>query len=178
VGGRVTPIYNNINNGPVRVVSTNAVPIITSERAYRGPNLTDFNEMMGFPADQLTTEYWFPLYNTTSFMQTYLTIGNASPSTSAAVSVYIAGQLKGSYMIPVGGRVTPIYDGINNGPVQVVSTNAVPIITSERAYRGPNLTDFNELMGFPANKLTTEYWFPLYDTTSFMQTYLTIGNAQ
>jgi len=26
--------------------------------------------------------------------------------------------------------------------------------------------------------LTTEYWFPLYDTTSFMQTYLSIGNAQ
>ena len=177
VGGRVTPIYDGINNGPVRVVSTNAVPIITSERAYRGPNLTDFNEMMGFPANQLTTEYWFPLYDTTSFMQTYLTIGNASASQSAEVSVYIAGQLKGSYVVPVGGRVTPIYDGINNGPVRVVSTNAVPIITSERAYRGPNLTDFNEMMGFPANKLTTEYWFPLYDTTSFMQTYLTIGNA-
>ena len=133
--------------------------------------------MMGFPANQLTTEYWFPLYDTTSFMQTYLTIGNASASQSANVSVYIAGQLKGSYVIPVGGRVTPIYDGINNGPVRVVSTNGVPIITSERAYRGPNLTDFNEMMGFPANQLTTEYWFPLIDSTCFMQTYLTIGNA-
>ena len=108
VGGRVTPIYDGINNGPVQVVTT-AIPIITSERAYRGPNLTDFNEMMGFPANQLTTEYWFPLYDTTSFMQTYLTIGNASTSQSANVDVYIAGQPKGSYVIPVGGRATPIY---------------------------------------------------------------------
>jgi len=60
----------------------------------------------------------------------------------------------------------------------MVSTNAVPIITSERAYRGANLTDFNEMMGFPANQLTTEYWFPWYSFSSFMQTYLVIGNAQ
>jgi hypothetical protein len=112
-------------------------------------------------------------------MATYLTIGNADPSTSAQVSVYIAGQLKGSYTIPVGGRVTPTYDNINNGPVQVISTNGAKIITSERAYRGVvDLTDFNEMMGFPANQLTTEYWFPLYNNNSFMATYLTIGNAQ
>ena len=182
-GGRWTPIYQGINNGPVRVVSTNAVPIITSERAYRNAaNLSDFNEMMGFPANQLTTEYWFPLSDSTSFMQTYITIGNASSDSvnkpSANVSVYIAGQLMGSSVIPYGGRWTPIYQGINNGPVRVVSTNAVPIITSERAYRnGTNLTDFNEMMGFPANRLWTEYWFPLSDSTSFMQTYITIGNA-
>jgi hypothetical protein len=182
--GHVTPIYQGINNGPVRVISTNGVNNIASERAYRdGTNLRDFNEMMGFPANHLTTEYWFPLIDSTSFMQTYLTIGNASTDAvnkpNANVSVYIAGQLQGSYVIPYGGRATPIYQGINNGPVQVVSTNAVNIITSERAYRdGTNLKDFNEMMGLPVSQLTTEYWFPLIDSTSFMQTYLTIGNAQ
>jgi hypothetical protein len=39
------------------------------------------------------------------------------------------------------------------------------------------LTDFNEMLGYPANRLTTEYWFPWYYGTSFMQTYLVIGNA-
>jgi len=117
-------------------------------------------------------------------MQTYLSIGNASTDDvtqpSANVSVYINGQWMGDYVIPYGGRVTPIYQGIHNGPVQVKSTNGVPIIASERAYRGvANLTDFNEMMGLPVDLLTTEYWFPLYDSRpSFMQTYLTIGNAQ
>jgi predicted NAD/FAD-binding protein len=180
VGGRVTPTYDNINNGPVQVISTNHVNIIASERAYRNvADLTDFNEMMGLPVNQLTTEYWFPLYNNNSFMATYLTIGNADPASSAQVSVYIAGQFMASYTIPVGGRVTPTYANLNNGPVQVISTNLKNIIVSERAYRNvANLTDFNEMMGLPVNQLTTEYWFPLYNNNSFMTTYLTIGNAQ
>ena len=77
-----------------------------------------------------------------------------------------------------GGRVTPLYPGVNNGPVRVVSTNGVPIITSERAYRGANYTDWNEMLGYPANQLTSEYWFPLYDSSGIAQTFLSIGNAQ
>jgi hypothetical protein len=38
-----------------------AIPIFTSERSLYGPS---FNEMMGYPADQLTTEYWFTWYDT------------------------------------------------------------------------------------------------------------------
>ncbi|MBI3341157.1 MAG: M4 family metallopeptidase, partial [Chloroflexi bacterium] len=65
-------------------------------------------------------------------------------------NVYIGGVLKGSYDVPSKSRIAPLYPGINNGPVQVVSTNGAPIITSERAYRGANYTDWNEMMGFPA----------------------------
>src|SRR6185503_7545491 len=175
-GSRISPIYPGINNGPVQVVSTNGVPIITSERAYRGANYTDWNEMLGFPADQLTTEYWFPLCDGTGTAQTFISIGNAS-ATPADVTVKIAGQILGSYTIPVGGRVTPDCAGINNGPVQVYSTNGTDIIVSERAYRGANHTDWNEMLGFPAEQLTTEYWFPLCDGTGTAQTFISIGNA-
>ena len=97
----------------------------------------------------------------------------------ADIDVTIGGEPQGSYTIPSSARVTPIYQGINNGPVQVKSTNGANLIASERAYRNAaNLTDFNEMMGFPANQLTTEYWFPLSDSTSFMQTYITIGSTQ
>jgi len=30
----------------------------------------------------------------------------------------------------------------------------------------------------PLSQLTTEYWFPLYDTTGVAETFVTIGNAQ
>jgi hypothetical protein len=49
---------------------------------------------------------------------------------TAQVDVHIGGLPKGSYTIPVGGRETPIYNGLNNGPVQVTSTNGVLLITS------------------------------------------------
>ena len=163
-----------INNGPVQVYSTNGTDIIVSERAYRGASYTDWNEMLGLPAEQLTTEYWFPLCDGTGMAQTFISIGNAS-QTPAEVTVKIAGQVLGNYTIPVGGRVTPDCAGINNGPVQVYSTNGTDIIVSERAYRGLNYTDWNEMLGLPVEQLTTEYWFPLYDTTGTAQTFVTIG---
>src|SRR5688500_12469634 len=112
VGGRVIPDCAGINNGPVQVYSTNGTDLIVSERAYRGLNYTDWNEMMGLPVEQLTTEYWFPLCDGTGTAQTFISIGNAS-QTAAEVTVKIAGQLLGNYTIPVGGRVTPDCVGIN-----------------------------------------------------------------
>ena len=47
----------------MRVVSTNGVKIFTSERVLYGDS---FNEVMGYPATQLTTEYWFPWYDNVS----------------------------------------------------------------------------------------------------------------
>jgi hypothetical protein len=53
----------------------------------------------------------------------------------------------------------------------VVSTNGVKIFSSERVLYG---TSFNEVMGYAGNKLTTEYWFPWYDSTS-MSTDILVG---
>src|SRR5688572_3239227 len=146
VGGRVTPDCAGINNGPVQVYSTNGTDLIVSERAYRGLNSTDCPYTTRFRSEQLTSEYWFPLCDGTGTAQTFISIGNAS-QTTAQVTVKIAGQLLGNYTIPVGGRVTPDCAGINNGPVQVYSTNGTDLIVSERAYRGLNYTDWNEVVG-------------------------------
>ena len=167
-GQRVFPRFG-INGGPVRVVSTNAVPIFTSERTKFQ---NSFNEVLGFASNQMTTEYWFTSYDDLG-MITYLVIGNPSTSQTALVDVYIGGVKKNTspYSIPPGGRVYPRY-GINGGPVRVVSTNAVPIFTSERTKFG---NSFNEVLGFPANQASTELWFTTLDDAS-MITYLVIGN--
>jgi mannan endo-1,4-beta-mannosidase len=156
--GRITPRYSGKNDGPVRVVSTNGRLIFASERALYGDS---FNEVMGYPANQFTTDYWFPWYDNAS-MADWVLVGNASSSAAAAVSIYV-GPDRYSYTIPPKSRITPRFSNAQTGPVHVISTNGVKIFTSQRVLYG---SSFNEVMGYPANKLSTEYWFPWYDDTS------------
>ena len=150
------------------MVSTNGVDIFTSERSKFG---NTFNEVMGYPANQLTTDYWFTSYDDVG-MITYLVIGNPHATLTAQVDVYINGVKKNAtpYSIAPGQRVFPRY-AINAGPVHVVSTNGVDIFTSERA---KYLSSFNEILGLPDNQLTTDYWFTSYDDLG-MTTYLVIA---
>ncbi len=171
VGQSIQPKYPGVANGPVRVKSTNGVKIFTSQRAAYG---SSFNELMGFPANQLTTEYWYTYYDNI-YMSTWLMIGNADPNNAAKVEVYIGNGTTpyATYDIAVGQSIQPKYPGVATGPVRVKSTNGVKIFTSQRAAYG---SSFNELMGFPANQLTTEYWYTYYDNI-YMSTWLMIGNA-
>jgi hypothetical protein len=166
-GQRIFPRYG-INGGPVHVVSTNGVDIFTSERTKFGPS---FNEVMGYPGDQLSTDYWFTSYDDTS-MITFLVIGNPHATLTAQVDVYIAGVKKNltPYVIAPGQRVFPRY-AIDQGPVQVISTNGVDIFTSERS---KYLSSFNEILGLANDRLTTDYWFTAYDDVG-MSTFLVIA---
>jgi hypothetical protein len=156
-------------SGPVRVVNLSGSPIFTSQRARFG---NSFNELMGFPANQLTTDYWFTYYDNV-YMTTNLMIGNAHPTDLAKVEVYIGNGSTPykTYDLAAGQSIQPKYDGVRSGPVRVKSTNGVSIFTSQRARFGDS---FNELMGFPANQLTTDYWFTYYDDI-YMVTNLMIG---
>jgi hypothetical protein len=158
-----------INNGPVKVSSTNALPIFTSQRAVFG---SSFNSIVGYPANQLTTDYWFTSYDDVG-MTTFLVIGNPSTSQTAQVDVYIGGVKRNAtpYSIGPGQRIFPRF-GINGGPVFVDGLNGVDIFTSQRTRFGDS---FNEIMGYPANRLTTDYWFTSYDDVG-MITYLVMGN--
>jgi hypothetical protein len=160
-------IINQANtvDGPVRVTSTTTGNLFASERVISG---TSFNEIMGYPTNQLTTDYWFPWYDNVS-MSTWVLVGNPG-GIAAKVDIYVCG-VKSTYTIPANGRITPRYGGTVCGPVRVVSTNGVKVFSSERVLYG---TSFNEVMGFPANQLTTEYWFPWYDSTS-MSTDILVG---
>ena len=115
---------------------------------------------MGYPANQLTTDYWFTSYDDVG-MITYLVIGNPHATLTAQVDVYIDGVKKNAtpYSIAPGQRVFPRY-AVNDGPVHVVSTNGVNIFTSERT---KYLSSFNEILGLANNQLTTDYWFTSYD---------------
>jgi hypothetical protein len=166
-GSVLVKSYANLQNGPVKASSPLDYQFFTSERVVSG---NSFNEVMGYPTNQLTTEYWFPFYDNVS-MATWILVGNPSMTSSANVDIYIGGIKRGSYTIPIGGRIMPRFN-LQTGPVRVVSTNGVKIFTSERAvYKGA----FNEVMGYPSNQFTTEYWFPFYDNVG-MATWILVGN--
>jgi hypothetical protein len=170
--------YPSTLAGPVKVISANGAPIFTTQVVTSGGS---YNELAGFPVEQFTTEYWFPYYDhgypsvPGNNMRTWILVGNPSASQTAEVEIYIGGVLRGSYSIAPGANVTPRWQGLVGGPVQVLSTNGVPIFASERVFTVP-YNSFNEVMGYPANQFTTEYWFPWYDTI-YMNTFLLVGNT-
>jgi beta-lactamase superfamily II metal-dependent hydrolase len=97
-----------INGGPVKVSSTDGTsPIFTSQRAIFG---SSFNSIVGYPADQLTTDYCFTSYDDLG-MLTYLVIGNPHATLTAEVDVYIGGIKRNAtpYSIAPGQRIFPRY---------------------------------------------------------------------
>jgi hypothetical protein len=126
---------------------------------------------MGYPGNQVSTEFWFTSYDDAG-MTTFLIIGNPHPSSTALVDVYIGGVKRNAtpYQIAPGQRIFPRF-GINAGPVHVVSTNGVDVFASERS---KYLNSFNEILGIAGNQLATDYWFTSYDDVG-MTTFLVIG---
>jgi hypothetical protein len=150
--------YPDRNNGPLRVTSS-ATNILTTIRVLFGG--TSYSELTGFPANQLTTQYLFPYYNNVA-MDSQLRVSNmgAVPTT---ITVSLAGSPIDSYTLAAGAATRKNYPGRNNGPLQVTSS-ATNILTTIRVlYNGQS---FSELLGFPANQLTTTYWYPAYDNVN------------
>jgi hypothetical protein len=172
--GNVTPMYPNLQSGPVEVLSD--LNVFASERTLLGypDGAQSFNEVLGYPHNQLTSHYWFPWYDDKD-MLTWVLVGNPNSNNVAHVTIKIAGAVAGSYTIAPYGNVTPIYPNVQSGPVEVISD--VNVFTSERSLFGtsPSNYTFNEVMGFPHNQLTNSYWFPWYDNTNMIM-WVLVGN--
>ena len=67
-GASIRAGFPGVDNGPVRVTSTNTIPILSALRViWQEPGVrTSYSEMMGLPKEQLSSEYWFPWYNNLS----------------------------------------------------------------------------------------------------------------
>jgi hypothetical protein len=98
---------------------------------------------------------------------------------AALVNVNIGGSLvHPTYTILLHSSTRDSYSGVNNGPVEIISTNGIPIIGAERViYKiGGIPTSFSEMMGLPNSQLDTTYWMPWYNNVD-LDTQLRIGNV-
>jgi hypothetical protein len=166
-----------VNSGPVKLDST--VSMIGGERVIYKVNgiQTSFTEMLGLPNGQLDTTYYLPWYNNVD-LDTQLRIANATNS-SATMHIFIGGTevTPVSGMTLLAGESTRVsYAGVNNGPVQIESTQ--DIVAAERViYKvAGKHTSFTEMMALPASQLDTTYWLPWYNNVD-LDTQLRIGNV-
>jgi hypothetical protein len=170
--------YAGVDNGPVRVQSTNGVPIVASERVsyFNGSAWTSHSELMGLPVNQLTTSYTFPWYNNLD-LNSQLRFGNVGTATTT-VTVTIAGVFKGNYTLLPNESRRVSYPALDKGPVKVTSSGGVPIIASLRVayFDGSAWTSFSEMMGMPSPKLTNSYVFPWYNNLD-LNSQLRFGNV-
>jgi CSLREA domain-containing protein len=179
--------FPGVNDGPIQLINKNGEPLIAAERVIykvNGVN-TSFTEMMGLPNGQLSATYWFPWYNNAD-LDTQLRFGNVSGST-ATVRLYIGGTEKTSgctsspslpypYVLAPFASIRVSCASVNNGPVKIQSTG--DIVAAERVIYKVNgvKTSFTEMMGLPAEQLSTTYWFPWYNNAD-LDTQLRFGNV-
>jgi len=154
-----------LNNGLVKLESTNGQPIIGAEQVIykiKGNNVS-FSEMMGLPDSELDSTYWLPWYNNVG-LDTQLRFGNVSNST-ATVHVFIDDvEMQGSPFTLLPDQSTRVsFPGVNAGPVKIESDQE--IVAAERViYRvSGTQTSFSEMMALPNSRLDTTYWLPWYN---------------
>jgi hypothetical protein len=162
-GDNVTPIYPNLMDGPVRVVS-NGAKIIASQRVLCNDG---FNEVMGFPASRLDSIYFFTWYDMTRSMRgNWILIANNNDTTvHAQVFIGTNPNPRGTYEVPPHRSATPIYPGTMDGPVRVVCTDCAPgqnIMVSQRILFKDS---FEEVQGTPPAGLDDKMYFGWYDLT-------------
>jgi hypothetical protein len=169
--------FPGINSGPVKIQSNRN--IVAAERLiYKifGTS-TSFTEMMALPNNQLDNTYWLPWYNNRD-LDTQLRIANVTTS-PATVTVTIGGVPQPSFNLAAGESTRKSYPGVNDGPVEIVSTHGVPIVAAERliykAAGGVN-TSFSEMMALPNNQLDNTYWLPWYNNLD-LDTQLRFANT-
>jgi uncharacterized protein YcfL len=176
-GASVRKSYRGVNNGPVRIASSQK--IVAAERVIYTVNgvQTSFTEMMALPATQLDTIYWLPWYNQVG-LDTELRIANIT-TTQATIHVYIGGvEMQGSpFNLAGGATARRSYAGVNNGPVKIVSDQL--IVAAERVIYKVNgiQTSFTEMMALPNNQLRKTYWMPWYNYNGTLDTQLRIANV-
>src|SRR6185503_7603482 len=81
--------YAGVDSGPVKVESSNGMPIVASIRTayFNGSNWTYHSELMGLPAALLSTNYSFPVYDNV-LHNSQLRFGNVGTSpTTVTVTI-------------------------------------------------------------------------------------------
>ncbi|NJK70712.1 MAG: S8 family serine peptidase [Thermales bacterium] len=121
---------NPIISGPIIVSSDNGENIYSSQRSvFDSNNIRSFNEYPSISVGNLDTKYYFTWNDTLNGNRAWTLVGNPSTTQTANVTIKIDGQLKGTYSIAPGKNITPMFLGIQAGPVVVESS--IPVYATQ-----------------------------------------------
>jgi stress response protein SCP2 len=153
--------YAGVNSGPLRVTSS-ATNILTTIRVLFGS--LSYSELLGFPVNQLTTAYSYPIYDNVS-IDSQLRVSNVG-NASTTITIYSGSTQIDSYSLAAGAATRINYSGVNNGPLRVVSSSQPILTTTRMLLYSPGFSSYYEMTGMPDNQLHTEYVFPWYNNTA------------
>jgi hypothetical protein len=153
-----------LDDGPVKVASTNGVPIIAALRdAFLvGGQVESFSQLMGLPKEQLSDTYYFPAYNNLT-LSGQLRFANVD-TFATEVTVTIGGVDQGTYPLQPNQSQRVSYP-LDTGPVVIKSSNGAKIIAALRDafFVNGQVESFVQLMGLPEEQLSDTYYFPAYN---------------
>jgi hypothetical protein len=97
--------------------------------------------------------------------------------TTQDIEVDIAGTTE-THTVNVGQAATFSYPNLDNGPVQIQSTDTTPLVASEGVLyqRQGTIVSFSEMMGLPNSQLSNIYWLPWYNNIG-LNTQLRFANV-
>lgn len=176
LGTTNTQSYAGVNAAPAQVSALdNVTPLIASigEFQKKTAGFESYTEFVGVPGSRLTDTYYFPWYSAGSQI-CFGVVG--SPAT---VTVKIHGTKKGTYSLAANKGRCVSY-AANNGPVQVKSAGAVPIIASlnTKMKSGTGYASYTEFGGLSASDTAaTDFMFPWYNNASSYVSQLRIANV-
>lgn len=185
-GASVTPEFPGVMDGPVQVIAYEpgvpSVPrnVMATQRVIWAGN---FNEVVGIPSTEISSDYLFPWYDQSSpGARTWVLVSNPDPSRTLAVEITMAGQKMTNsatgdqyFVMSPGQSMTSSFPGVRNGPVEVKGYDAanfnaanpgtpnMAFYTTQRSLFGAS---FEEVAGIPRERLTTQSYFSWYDQAS------------
>ncbi|HSJ88952.1 MAG TPA: PQQ-dependent sugar dehydrogenase, partial [Anaerolineales bacterium] len=178
--------YDNIDNGPLKITSSDGIQLISSEQINLKTNAayTSYTELMGIPASKLTDTYIFPWYNNADAggLSSQLRFGNVGNVTTT-VTIKIGGVTQPTtYTLAPNESARVSLDNIDNGPVEVKSSGGVSIIASMRINlkKMPAYSSYTEFLGLSASSTVgTKYTFPWYNNANAggLSSQLRFGNV-
>ena len=146
---------------------TNLLPTI---RVLYGSR--SYSELMGFPVEELSQEYWYPVYDNVN-VNSQLRVSNVGTGPTH-ITVYLAGSPTpiDEYDLQAGEASRKTYP-YNSGPLHVVSS-AEPILSTIRLlYQNKSLS---ELTGLPKEQLGQAFLYPAYDHVT-LKSQLRVANV-
>jgi hypothetical protein len=178
----ITPLAITVTaNAKTKVVGTvdpvltySTLPSLLSGDSFTGALTRVGGEAVGQYAIQQGTLSAGSNY-TLAFVGANLTI---VPPISSNMDVYIGGNWQKNYLVQPSSSMRDSIPSINAGPVQLISTNHVPLMAAERViYKVNNTpTSFSEMMALPDSRLDDTYWMPWYNNVD-LDTQLRFGNV-
>jgi hypothetical protein len=122
-----------------------------------------YSEMIGYPGNQLTNEFWYPVYDNAT-LNSQLRVSNVGTGPTT-ITVYAGTTQIANYSLGAG-KATRYNYAYNTGPLHVVSSSQPILSTVRELYKTPTFSSFYEMMGLPGTQLSTQYYFPWYNNVA------------